>query len=68
MTLSAGALGIDAVPIEGVDLDVLNQVFDLLSQGLKAVAVVALGYQAEDDFNAQLPKSRLPEEELFTCL
>ena len=66
--LGAGTLGIDAVPIEGVDLDVLNQEFDLLSQGLTAVAVVALGYQAEDDFNAQLPKSRLPEDELFTCL
>ena len=66
--LGAGALGIDAVPIEGVDLEVLNQVFDLPSQGLTAVAVVALGYQAEDDFNAQLPKSRFPEEELFTCL
>ena len=66
--LGAGALGIDAVPIEGVDLDVLNKEFDLPSQGLTAVAVVALGYQAEDDFNAQLPKSRLPEEELFTCL
>lgn len=66
--LGAGTLGIDAVPIEGVDLDVLNQVFDLPSQALTAVAVVALGYQAEDDFNAQLPKSRLPEDELFTCL
>ncbi|MEA1989928.1 MAG: oxygen-insensitive NAD(P)H nitroreductase [Pseudomonadota bacterium] len=66
--LGAGTLGIDAVPIEGVDLEVLNQEFDLASQGLIAVAVVALGYQAEDDFNAQLPKSRLPEDELFTCL
>lgn len=66
--LGAGALGIDAVPIEGVDLEVLNQVFDLPSQDLTAVAVVALGYQSEDDFNAQLPKSRLPEDELFTCL
>jgi len=66
--LGAGVLGIDAVPIEGVDLDVMNQEFDLASQGLTAVAVVALGYQAADDANAKLPKSRLPEDAIFTCL
>jgi nitroreductase/dihydropteridine reductase len=32
------------------------------------VAVVALGFHAEDDFNAQLPKSRFSEDELFTLL
>ena len=66
--LGAGTLGIDAVPIEGVDLGVMNREFDLSSKGLTAVAVVAMGYQAEDDFNAKLPKSRLPEEDLFTIL
>ena len=64
--MAAAALGVDAVPIEGVDLDLLNQEFELPQQGYQAVAVIALGYQAEDDFNAQLPKSRLPETELFT--
>lgn len=66
--LGAGTLGIDAVPIEGVDLEVLNKEFKLPQKGLTAVAVVALGYQDKDDFNAVLPKSRLPEEELFTLL
>lgn len=66
--LGAGTLGIDAVPIEGVDLEVLNKEFKLPQKGLTAVAVVALGYQNKDDFNAVLPKSRLPEEELFTLL
>lgn len=68
LLLGAGMLGIDAVPIEGVDLEVLNQEFDLPNQGLTAVAVVALGFHAEDDFNAQLPKSRFSEDELFTLL
>lgn len=68
LLLGASLLKVDAVPIEGVDLDVLNQEFDLASQGLTAVAVVALGFHAEDDFNAQLPKSRLPEKDLFTFL
>lgn len=66
LLLGAGMMGLDAVPIEGVDLAVLNQEFDLPSQGLTAVAVVALGFRAEDDFNAQLPKSRFSEAQLFT--
>ncbi len=66
--LGAGVLGIDAVPIEGVDLEVLNREFELPEKGLSAVAVVALGYHAADDFNASLPKSRLPEAELFTLI
>lgn len=68
LLLGAAALGIDAVPIEGVDIDVLNEEFDLPNLGFTTVAVVALGYRAEDDFNAALPKSRLPEAEVFTFL
>lgn len=66
--LGVGALGVDAVPIEGIDIEVLNKEFDLSRQGHTAVAMIALGYRAEDDFNATLPKSRLPEDEIFTFL
>lgn len=66
--LGAGVLGIDAVPIEGVDIDVLNETLDLNKNGYSAVAMVALGYRHEEDFNAALPKSRLPEREIFTFL
>lgn len=66
--LGVGALGLDAVPIEGVDLAVLNKEFELTEKGLKAVAVVAVGYQADDDMNAKLPKSRLPESEIMTMI
>ncbi len=66
--LGAGVLGLDAVPIEGVDVNVLNEEFGLTEQGYTAVALVALGYRAEDDFNATLPKSRLAEDEIFTVL
>lgn len=66
--LGAGLLGIDAVPIEGVDLAWLNNEFKLTEKGLTALGMVALGYRSEDDFNAKLPKSRLPEEEIFTFL
>lgn len=66
--LAAGVLGVDAVPIEGVDVKVLNEEFDLIRQGFTAVAMIALGYRDEEDFNADLPKSRLPQAELFTVL
>ncbi|TKB48834.1 oxygen-insensitive NAD(P)H nitroreductase [Ferrimonas sediminicola] len=66
--LGAAALGLDALPIEGLDTRVLNQEFDLLEKGYTAVAMVALGYRKESDFNASLPKSRLTEQEIFTQL
>ena len=66
--LGAGVLGIDAVPIEGMDPKALNEEFGLLEKGFCAVSIIALGYKQEGDFNAELPKSRLEEEEIFTEL
>jgi len=66
--LGAGALQIDAVPLEGIDCKALNEEFGLLQRGYTAVAAVALGYRKQSDFNAALPKARLPECEIFTLL
>ncbi|GAB6070148.1 oxygen-insensitive NAD(P)H-dependent nitroreductase NfsB [Thiomicrorhabdus hydrogeniphila] len=66
--LGAGVLGLDAVPIEGIDIQVLNEEFGLAEKGFTALAMIALGYRHQDDFNATLPKSRLPESEIFTVL
>ncbi|WP_087024226.1 oxygen-insensitive NAD(P)H nitroreductase [Thaumasiovibrio subtropicus] len=66
--LGAGAMGIDAVPIEGMDMSALNQEFGLTAKGYTAVAAVALGYRDENDFNAALPKSRRSEDDIFTEL
>lgn len=66
--LGAGALGIDAVPLEGIDAPALDEEFGLREKGYTAVAAVALGYRKETDFNAALPKSRLSEDEIFTQL
>jgi len=66
LLLSAGLLDIDAVPMEGVNQEVLNAEFDLTSKDLVAVAAIALGYRSDEDFNAGLPKARLAEEEVFT--
>lgn len=65
---SASILEIDAVPLEGIDQVVLNQEFDLPAKDLTAVAAVALGYHADSDFNANLPKARLAAEDIFTLI
>jgi len=66
--LGAGALGVDAVPLEGVDTKALNDEFGLIEQGYTAVAMVSLGYRTKTDFNAALPKARRSEDEIFTLL
>jgi len=68
LLFAAGLEGIDATPMEGFDREIMNQEFGLAEKGLKASVLVALGYRSENDFNAKLPKSRLPDEVVFTRL
>lgn len=68
LLLGAATLGVDATPIEGFDRGVLDETLSLRERGLRSVVLVALGYRSDDDFNAELPKSRLPAEQLFTLL
>lgn len=66
LLLGAAVMGIDATPIEGVDTAILDRDLGLAEKGYAALCVVALGYRAQDDFNAKLPKARLPETEVIT--
>ena len=68
LLFGAGALDIDATPIEGFDPKLLDEELGLAEKGLKSVVLVALGYRSEQDFNAKLPKSRLPAESVITEL
>ncbi|MDI2112011.1 oxygen-insensitive NAD(P)H nitroreductase [Commensalibacter nepenthis] len=68
LLLGAAALGIDATPIEGFDSAILDKELGLTAQGYMSLVVIALGYRADDDIFAKLPKSRLPKEDLFTFL
>lgn len=68
LLLGVAALGIDAVPMEGFDSKVLDEELGLTEKGLKSLLVIPVGYRAEDDFNASLPKSRLSEDEVFTLI
>lgn len=66
LLLGAASLGIDATPIEGFDVTALNQALGLREQGYNASVIVALGYRDDSDFNAKLPKSRLPQAEIIS--
>ena len=54
--------------IEGFDDQKMDEILGLQQEGLKSVLVVSLGYRAANDSNATRPKSRLPEEQIFTRL
>lgn len=66
--LGTAALGLDAVPIEGIDRAVLNRELHLTDQGFTAVALVAVGYRADTDFNASLPKSRFTADKVISFI
>jgi len=70
LLLGASLLKIDAVPMEGIDVKAIDEEFDLHKKGFTAIAVVALGYRKESDFNSpdKTPKSRLPQEETITII
>lgn len=68
LLLGAATLGIDACPIEGFDCKAVDAELGLAAQGLHGVVVVALGRSGAGDFNATLPKSRLPAGAVITAL
>lgn len=68
LLLGAGMMQIDACPIEGFDQITMDTELGLRAQGLTSSLMIALGYRSEEDFNAALPKSRLPAERIITRL
>ena len=68
LLLGAATLEIDATPIEGFDHDILDEELDLQAKDLKCVVLAALGYRGAEDFNAKLPKSRLPVDSVVSEL
>ena len=52
-------LRIDSTPLEGIDIELVNQEFKEELGGYQCDVALAIGYcHPEDDFNAKLPKSR----------
>lgn len=66
---AAAELGIDATPMEGFDKQGLDDFLSLEKQGLKSVALLALGRRdAEKDWLIKLEKFRIPRDEFVTDL
>ena len=59
---AAKGLGIDATPIGGFDLQILDQTLNLTAKGVRSVVLLSLGYHSAEDFNADLPKARLTRD------
>lgn len=52
-------LKIDSTPMEGIDIDLVNQEFKNELNGYQCDVALAIGYHhPEEDFNSKLPKSR----------
>ncbi len=52
-------LKIDSTPMEGIDIDLVNEEFKNELDGYQCDVALAIGYHhPEDDFNSKLPKSR----------
>ncbi len=66
LLLAAADIGIDTLPMEGYNAEILTDVLKLKEKRLLPVVLVALGYHTDDDFNAHLPKSRFALEDIFT--
>ena len=66
LLLGAAQLGIDAVPMEGLVAEKIDEEFGLREKGYTTIGAVSLGYRSDEDYNADLPKSRLPKETVFS--
>jgi nitroreductase/dihydropteridine reductase len=64
----AAELDVDALPMEGFHHNILDEELDLNERGYTSTVLLALGRQSKDDYIRRTPKSRLPEDQLFTDL
>lgn len=58
-------LRIDATPMEGIDIDLVNRAFDKELDGYQCDVALAIGYRDPGDPNAALPKSRRRMERIL---
>ena len=65
---AAALLGVDACPMEGFDPTQYDEILGVRKDGYASLAAVALGYRAEGDKYAALPKVRYPKAEVLKTL
>ena len=58
---------VDSTPMEGFDANALDEILDLRARGLRSVAIMPLGYRADEgDWLVNLKKVRRPREQFVT--
>ncbi len=62
---SAAVLGIDACPMEGISASAYDRILGLENSGYATVVACALGYRAEADKYAAIPKARFAKSEVI---
>jgi len=61
-------LKIDSTCLEGIDSELVEKTFEKELEGYKCEVALAIGYHHPEDFNAELPKTRLSHEQIFLHL
>ena len=61
----AAVMGIDACPMEGFVAERYDEILGLAQQGLTTAVLCTLGYRADTDKYAQLPKVRFEKDEVI---
>lgn len=64
----AAMLGVDACPMEGIVPAEYDRVLGLLDSGYATAVACALGYRADSDKNATLPKARFDAADLIQTI
>lgn len=65
---AAAVLGVDACPMEGINLPEYDKILNLEGSGYKTVVALALGYRAANDKYAGLPKIRYEAADLVKVI
>jgi nitroreductase len=61
---SAAFMGIDTCPMEGFNPTKYDEILGLAEKGYSSVVICPVGYRAEDDQYADLPKVRYPSDDV----
>ena len=65
--IAAAEEKVDATPMEGFDPQALDDILDLRARGLRSVAILPLGYRADEgDWLQNLKKVRRPRDQFIT--
>lgn len=66
---SVARMGIESTPMEGVDSALISEIFSEELEGHVCEVALAIGYHDKaTDYNASLPKSRLPMKDVLSII